>query len=190
MKELLELRKKIKGKKPKFVRQDAHKKPRLEKKWRRPKGIHSKMRLKLRGYRRSISVGYGSPKKVKGLDSSGLKKVMIHSIKDIEKLDVKKEIATMSKTVGMRKRIQLINKAKTAGVMITNVKNIDDYLKSLEEKFTKRKEKRKVKEKKKEKAKEAKKEKKDELADKIKTEDEKKEEAKKEKDKLLTKREV
>lgn len=189
MKELLELRKKIKKKKPSFVRQDAHKKPRLEKKWRKPKGIHSKMRLKLRGYRRSVSVGYGSPKKVRGLHNSGLKSIMINSIKDIEKLDSKKECAAIAKTIGMKKRILLINKAKAVGVRIINIKNVDAYLKNLEEKFAKRKEKKKER-KKKEKAKEVKKGKKEELADKIKTEEEKKEKVKKEKDKLLTKREV
>ena len=43
-KKLLELRKKIKGKKPNFIRQDAHKHKRLARKWRKPKGIQSKMR--------------------------------------------------------------------------------------------------------------------------------------------------
>ena len=43
---LLELRKRIKRKKPEFIRQDAHKKKSLESKWRKPKGLHSKMREK------------------------------------------------------------------------------------------------------------------------------------------------
>jgi len=189
MKELLELRKKIKKKKPNFVRQDAHKKSRLGKKWRRPKGIHSKMRLKLRGYRKSIAVGYGSPKKVRGLYNSGLKNVIVYSIDDIERLDAKKECVTIAKNIGMKKRIPLINKAKVKGIKVINIKNVDAYLKNLEEEFAKRKEKKKEKEKK-EKAKETKKEKKEELADKIKTDEERKEEIKKEKDKLLTKREV
>ena len=37
---MLKLKKEIKKKMPKFLRQDGHKKARLEKKWRRPKGLH------------------------------------------------------------------------------------------------------------------------------------------------------
>ena len=47
LKEELELRKKIKSKKPDFIRQDFHKK-RLKKKWKRPRGLHSKVRLMLK----------------------------------------------------------------------------------------------------------------------------------------------
>ena len=54
-KDLLEFRKKIKAKKPNFIRQDAHKKGEIKKKWRRPKGLQSKMRLHKRGYRKSPS---------------------------------------------------------------------------------------------------------------------------------------
>ena len=54
----------MKKKKPKFIRQDAHKKGRLAKKWRKPKGLQSKMRLCKKGYRKRISKGYKSPKEV------------------------------------------------------------------------------------------------------------------------------
>ena len=42
MADLLKLRKRIKKKKPRFVRQDSHKKPKLKKKWKKPKGLQSK----------------------------------------------------------------------------------------------------------------------------------------------------
>ena len=46
---LLELRRAMKRKKPDFIRQDSHKKAGLGAKWRKPKGIHSKMRKKHKG---------------------------------------------------------------------------------------------------------------------------------------------
>ena len=58
IKELLELRKQIKNKKPDFIRQDAHKKKKLGKKWRKARGLHSKIRLKLRGRGKFVSNGY------------------------------------------------------------------------------------------------------------------------------------
>lgn len=180
---LLELRKKIKNKKPFFLRQDAHKKPKLGIKWRKPKGIHSKMREKRKGYRRIVSKGYGAPKNVRGLDKSGLKPIKVSSIKDILKINKETEGAIISKNLGQRKKIVVINKLKESGIKVLNI-DIEKYLKKVEESLQEKKKKTEVKEKKK-KA-EAKEEKK--LAEKIQTEEEKKQAEKKEKDKLLTKR--
>ena len=64
-------------KKPKFVRQDYTKKKALGAKWRRTKGLHSKIRERRAGHEKRASIGYGSPKKTRHLDSSGLRKVLI-----------------------------------------------------------------------------------------------------------------
>jgi large subunit ribosomal protein L32e len=48
MKELLDLRKKAKAKKPTFLKQGANTMVRLRNHWRQPKGQHSKIRKKLR----------------------------------------------------------------------------------------------------------------------------------------------
>lgn len=191
MKELLQLREKIKKKKPDFIRQDAHKKVEIGYKWRRPKGIDSKMRLKLKGYRRSPSMGWGSPKKVKGLHKSGLKSIIIHSIKEIEKLNPTKEGIVIASDVGMKKRISLINKAKEKDIRILNIKNVQEYIENIAQKLKKRKKEREGAKKRKEKVEKKKKEKaKDKLEEKIKSEEEKKEEEKKEKDKILTRKQM
>lgn len=191
--EMLKQRRAMKRKKPKFIRQDAHKKARVSNSWRRPKGIQSKMRLKRPGYRRSVEVGYGSPAAVKGLSREGLVPVVVKNIADLEKIK-KGEAAVISSTVGQRKRIEILNKAKESGIKVLNIKNIDEYLKAVAEKIEKRKEekkkatkdKEKKKEEKEKKAKEA--EKKEDLAEKL-SDEEKKEAEKKERDKLLTKKE-
>ena len=72
MNELLDKRRRIKKKKPDFIMQSAHKKSRLEQKWKRPRGIDSKMRLNLKGHQKCVEVGYRSPRAVRGLDKSGL----------------------------------------------------------------------------------------------------------------------
>ena len=187
IKELLELRKQIKGKKPDFIRQDAHKKKRLGKKWRRPKGLHSKIRLKLRGRAKRVSAGYRSPRKVRYLHKSGLKQCIIKSIKDLESLDAQKNCLIISSSLGDKKKIIILKKAKESGFNILNFKNPDDYIKKVEDKINLRKKikENKKKEKKVEK-KEAKEEKKEKLAQKV--EEDKKKIEKKEKDKVLTKR--
>ena len=191
-KELLELREKIKSKKPDFNRQDAHKRKKLDKRWRRPKGLQSKMRLKLRGYRKSISTGYGSPKDIRNFDKSGLKIMLISSIDSLNDINPKEEGVMIASNVGFKKRKEIMQKAKEKGIILLNVKDAEAWVKASEEKLQKKKEKRKQKlnkktEKKKELEKKSEKKKEEKLTEKL-TEEEKKQKEKEEKDKLLTKK--
>ncbi len=183
---MLELRKKLKGKKPNFVRHDFHKK-RLGKKWRRPRGLHSKVRLMFKGKPKKISIGFRAPKKVRGLHRTGLKQAIVNSVEDIIKIKKETEGAVISKRIGSRKKYEVVKKLKEVGIEILNIKDIEGYLKKIEEGLSKRKEKQKKLKEKKEKKKE--KPKKDEkLAEKL-TEEDKKKKEKEEKDKILTKKE-
>jgi len=158
--ELLKLRKKSKAKKPNFIRQDAHKKAEIKKKWRRPRGLQSKMRLNKKGYRKSPSQGYRSPAVVRGLHSSGLVSVIVYSKKDLDNIDNKNQGVMVAKSVGIKKRIELVNYAKEKGITIFNIKNIDKFLADVDKKIKEKKEKKEAREKekeKKEKKKEAKK---------------------------------
>ncbi|MBW2976674.1 50S ribosomal protein L32e [Candidatus Woesearchaeota archaeon] len=188
IKELLELRKQIKAKKPNFIRQDTNKKKRLKKKWRKPKGLHSKLGAKLKGRPKHVSKGYRSPKKARNLHKSGLQQCIVNSAGGLEQLDAKKNCVVISSSVGDRKRIIILKKAKEEGFNVVNIKNVDDYIKKAEEKIQLRK---KSKEEEKGKAKETKavekKEVEEELTKKV-EEESKKETEKKEKDKILTKR--
>lgn len=177
MTDLLQLRKVLKKKKPKFLRQDAHKLKRLGRKWRRPKGMDSKMRRRLRGYRKSPSVGYSSPKKVRGLTSNGKKAIIIHNVKDLQNT---KDII-ISKKVGIKKKIEIIKKAQELGINILNIKDPTNFLKNIEEFIKKRKEesKEKIKSKEKRKKEPVKKEKKQQ------SKEEKEKQEKEEKRKVL-----
>ncbi|MEK6936755.1 MAG: eL32 family ribosomal protein [Nanoarchaeota archaeon] len=179
--ELLELREKIKDNKPEFIRQEYPARKNLEKTWRKPKGIHSKMRKKKLGKRKQPSVGYKSPRLVRGLSKEGLIPILIHSLNDLAKV-TKDNILIIGRTVGAKKRIELLKKIKEKSFKIQNIKNIDEKIKSLISEFEKRikekKEKLKIKEKKPEKKPEVKEEKKE-------TDEEKKLREKEEKRKVL-----
>lgn len=186
MSRLLELRKAIKAKKPIFLRQDYHKKKELGRKWRKPKGIHSKMRHHFKGKIRCVAHGWGSPLEVKYLHPSGLKQAFVHTIDDLKKINAKTEGAMIAADVGLRKRLEILKKAIELGIKVLNIKNAESYLKEQEEKFKERKKRRaELKEIKKEEKKTEKLEEKvkPELAD-----DEKKKQEKLEKDKVLTKK--
>lgn len=189
MKELLELKKKMKKKKPNFIRQDAHKKKRLGGKWRKPKGLQSKMRLSLKGYRKTVKLGYRKPKQVRSLHKSGLKGVNVNNVSNLNTVDSKTEGVIISR-IGLKKKIDIVKKAIEMKIKIFNIRNPELFLKETKERLEKKSEEKKkvVKEKeerKKGREKAEKEKKKDELTEKI-----EKEEEKKEKDKLLTKKEI
>lgn len=137
MKDLLDVRKVKKSKKPTFLRQDAHKLKNLKKNWRRPKGRHSKMRLRFKGYRTIPTIGYSSPKEVRGLNKDGLKEVIVHNLKDLSKLE-KGCIAIIGSKVGLKKRLEMLNKIKEMKIAC-NFKDVDGFIKRAEENIKKKK---------------------------------------------------
>ena len=118
IKKLLELRKKMKLKKPSFVRQDAHKHIKLGTSWRARKGRHNKYRVRKKGSNPSPS--YGSPSAVRGLHASGKKEVMVYRVSDIDSVDKDKEAARISASVGLKKRMDIINHAEKLKVRVFN----------------------------------------------------------------------
>ena len=185
----LELRKKIKSKKPKFLRQDGHKKAKLKNVWRAPKGRQSKMRLKKKGKRKQPSLGYSSPKEVRGLSPKGLKPIMINNIHELSNIKEGEGIILSGK-IGNKKRLEIIKKIQELKLNLLNI-NAEDYLKKIQEKLEKKKESKKEKLSKKEKTKKelekkTKEKKKEETVEK--TEEEKEKKEKEEKKKVLEKR--
>ncbi|MCK4443181.1 MAG: 50S ribosomal protein L32e, partial [Thermoplasmata archaeon] len=103
----LKLREEKSNSRPAFKRQEWFRYVRLGDSWRRPRGLHSKMR---RGYKyrvNLVSTGYRGPKAVRGLHPSGFQEVMVHRMEDLEGMDPKKEAARIGHSVGSRKREQI-----------------------------------------------------------------------------------
>ncbi len=119
---LLRVRKRLKSKKPTFLRTLWWKFPKFKNdpKWRKPKGIDNPMRLKLKGYPPLVEVGYRSPAKVRGLHPTGLKPVVVHSVSELEKLDPTKHLVVIASTVGLRKRLEIMAKAREKGFRVAN----------------------------------------------------------------------
>ena len=189
-KALLEIRRELKERKPVFIRQDNPKRRKLNDKWRKPKGIHSKIRHHFKGRRKMPSPGYKSPRQVKGLHSSGLAVTVVHSVDEISKIKKETHGAVISKSVGAKKKLEILKVAKKNNIQILNI-NIDDAIKKIEDfvslksskKTETKKEEPKEKQEKKQKDKKEPKEKENPLSD-----EERKEAEKKERDKLLTKK--
>src|SRR3989344_4752434 len=112
---LLQTRSRIKGKKPTFTRQESHRKARVGHEWRKPRGMHSKMRLHVRGKKRSPTPGWGSPREVEGLHPSGLRPVLAATLQQIDSIK-EGEGAVIAATVGMRKRAALVEHARKKNI--------------------------------------------------------------------------
>ncbi len=177
---LAEARKLLKRKKPTFLRQDGHKKKKLSKGWRRPRGWQNKVRLGKRGYRRKISVGYKSPCQARGIDPCGLFPVRVHCLKDMERIDEKRQCIVIASAVGQKKRLQILRNAVERKIAVQNIKDPADYIRRADEMLQKRQEHKKAK---KEEEKKAAAKKEEEKKAAAKKEEEKKAAAKKEEEK-------
>ena len=63
---LLRVRTRQKSKKPEFNYHDSHKKKRLGTSWRKPQGLHNKLRQQVAAKGSLVKPGFGSPKAVRG----------------------------------------------------------------------------------------------------------------------------
>ncbi|RLE46921.1 50S ribosomal protein L32e [Candidatus Woesearchaeota archaeon] len=187
-KKLLELRKKMNKKRPSFNREDYNKWKRIKKgTWRKPKGIHSKSRHSFKGNFPLVKPGYRGPKLVRGLHFSGLVPVVVYNLKELSVVDPKTQGVVIG-SVGMRKRVALLNECKSKGINVLNFKDIDAALKACDELIVKKKEFKEAKKKAKKLSKEKIKKKAEEKKAKAESEEDKKEKERKDMEKILTKR--
>lgn len=152
MKILLEIRKKLKARKPTFLRTDSNRK-KYKNNWRKPRGLHNKRRLKFKGHQKNPSQGYRSPVEVRGLHTSGLELVTINNLNDIKNIK-ENQIIEIASNVGTKNKIKMLEECKSKGLQVSNVKDIDKFIVDVKIKLelNKKQKTKKVEEKKKAKA--------------------------------------
>jgi len=107
-------------KKPKFRRQESWRYKRVTDKWRRPHGIDSKMRKKIKGWPASPTTGYRSPKKIRGIHPSGFVETRVVTIDDLIGIDPELQAIRIAHTVGGRKRVEILTRAEEKGIHVLN----------------------------------------------------------------------
>lgn len=109
---------------PDFVRYDADKYFRLERQdsWRKPRGRDNKSRLKIRGFPSIAQPGYRKPKSVRYLHPSVLHPIVVNNVKELESLGSRSSevIAIIAGSVGLKKRLEIIKRAKELGIRLSN----------------------------------------------------------------------
>jgi len=130
---------------PTFLRRDADKYSKLGRRknkkqvWRSPKGRHNKMRLKRKGYPATVNIGYKQDVEERGkIDNK--KMILVNSLRELENL--KEGTTIIVGKMGAKKKLELVNKAKSKKIHIHNI-NVNKMMKKIE-KAKKEKESKKI----------------------------------------------
>ena len=109
-----------KYKKTRFTRQESWRYKRVKENWRKPRGIDSKMRKKVKGWPPSPRAGYRSPKKIRGLHPSGYTEVQVQTVEDLDGIDSETQAIRIARAVGDKKRAAIRAIAEERGIHILN----------------------------------------------------------------------
>ncbi len=105
-----------------FKRDGFGKKKQISSSWRRPRGNHNKQRLQKKAKGPLPTPGYGSPIAVRNLHPSGYADILVFTPADIGALDPAVHAVRIGGTVGMKKRLDIQQKAEEAGFRVLNIR--------------------------------------------------------------------
>ncbi len=125
----LKLRKRVKGKKPRFVRPESWRYFRLKDNWRNPRGLDHKVRLMYKGWPPAAGSGYGGPKLSRGLHPSGYREAMVYNAEQLSKIDPKLQAIRIGHRVGKRKKANILAEARRRKIVVLNLREIKEAAK-------------------------------------------------------------
>ncbi|NIP67511.1 50S ribosomal protein L32e [Candidatus Bathyarchaeota archaeon] len=126
-------RQRLKAKKPDFKRQESWRYKRVKESWRKPRGIDSKMRKKVKGWPKVPNVGYRTPKEARGLHPSGYREVLVRNPDEVRKVDPETEAIRIAHQVGARKRVEISTVAEEMNIHILNPRRAPELEEEFEE---------------------------------------------------------
>ena len=97
----------------KFKRYHSWRYKRVSESWRRPHGIDSNFRRKMRGYPELVNIGYGGAKKTKHVLPNGFRKFLVRKVDDLELLLMNNRsfCGEISKTLSARNKDAVVRRA-------------------------------------------------------------------------------
>ncbi len=120
LKALVAKRREFSESRPDFVRQESWRYVRIHPEWRKPKGVDSKMRRQDKGWPALVRVGYRGPTAARGLHPSGHYDVLVHNARDLDGLIPGRDVARIGRTVGAKKRAEILERATELGLRVVN----------------------------------------------------------------------
>lgn len=138
---LLAIKKSKKAQKPAFLRRNfmKNKRTRVTGEWRKPRGLHNKLRRRRRGVGQWVMPGYRMPKAVRGMTTEGLLPTIVETTAQLKNLKADTHILVLKASVGIKKRLEIVREALKHSFRIVNLKDPAAWLKQIEEEMTQRK---------------------------------------------------
>jgi large subunit ribosomal protein L32e len=78
------------------------------------------MRLGMRGWPKTVKIGYKRNRRGRGLHPSGLEEIIVRRPADLEKVNAKTQIVKISHTVSERNRIAIMERAQALELRVAN----------------------------------------------------------------------
>jgi large subunit ribosomal protein L32e len=116
----LRTRERARNKKPAFLRPESWRDAKFSESWRRPRGLDSKVRQKVKGWPAAPSTGYKGPKVARGLHPSGYREVIVYNAEEVTAVDYSTQAIRIAHTVGRRKRALIIAEAEKLQIKVLN----------------------------------------------------------------------
>ncbi len=112
--------------KPSFNRQESWRYKRVKPAWRRARGVTSKIRKEESGWPAKVKVGYGTSNSTRGLHPRGLRERLVNNQADLEGLDPSIHIVRISRRVGEKKRLVLLQEIRQRNFHIANPGKVEE----------------------------------------------------------------
>ncbi|MCP1662995.1 MAG: 50S ribosomal protein L32e [Methanocalculus sp. MSAO_Arc1] len=109
-----------------FKRQCYTAKAKLDDVWRRPRGGQSKQRRHKKAKGAHPTPGFAGPAAVRGYHPCGMKETLVMTVAALESLDPATTAIRIGGTVGMKKRLEIQEKAVIGGFKVLNPKVIPE----------------------------------------------------------------
>ena len=112
-----------KKQKPDFKTQNSWRYKRVAKRWRRPRGIDSKMRERIKGWPQVVKIGYKKPAKLRNkyyANEKVLEEFIVSSLSDLELVLPDKHVVRIDGNLGNRKKEAIYQEAVAWGLKVLN----------------------------------------------------------------------
>lgn len=105
---------------PKFQRPNVAQKKRLKNAWRKPRGIDSKQRQKLKWAGAVVKVGYRTAALQRGIHPNGKKEFLVGSMKDLETIGIENFVLRLSGRLSRKSKEGIRRKATEKKLAVLN----------------------------------------------------------------------
>jgi large subunit ribosomal protein L32e len=116
---ILAVKRQLRRSRPVFKRHGSHRKAELSDRWKKPRGLHNKLKDSKRGCGPAVSDGYRTPESVRGKHISGYAIVHVANVAALAGLD-KETHGIVISSVGAKRQLEILAAAHKAGLRVLN----------------------------------------------------------------------